>query len=53
MWLYAATEGTLTIDEVTDDAVSGSFDFTAVHEEDESKVNVVVGWFDQHPLVTK
>jgi hypothetical protein len=53
MWLYYATGGTLTVDAVSDDAISGSFEFTAVHEEDDTKIVTVAGAFDQLPLVEK
>jgi hypothetical protein len=38
---------------VSDDTVSGSFQFTAVHEEDASKMVAVAGTFNQLSLVKK
>jgi hypothetical protein len=53
IWLYQATDGTLTIDSVSDDTVSGSFEFMAVREDDAAKTAIVAGTFNQLPLVKK
>ena len=53
MWLYYATDGIFAVESVSDDAISGSFEFTAVHQEDAAKTVTVAGWFEQLPLMGK
>jgi hypothetical protein len=50
MWLYLDADGTLVIDEVTDDTISGSFFFTTAREDDPTIEVTVAGAFNQVPL---
>jgi hypothetical protein len=57
--LYYATDGIFIVESVSEDAISGSFEFMAVHQEDAddrasaAKTVTVTGWFDQLLLVGK
>jgi len=46
-WFYYAQEGTLIINAVNGNKISGSFSFTAGREDDSSKVITVTGTFNQ------
>ena len=52
-WTYYATGGTLTVDSMADNKITGSFEFKAAHQQDASKVATVKGAFNQIPLVKK
>jgi hypothetical protein len=49
-WFYQASAGTLIIDEVSDNTISGRFEFTASREDDASQVVQVKGEFKQIPV---
>jgi hypothetical protein len=52
-WFYYASGGTLTVDSVADNKITGSFEFKASREDDPSKSVTVKGAFNQIPLVKK
>ena len=52
-WTYYATGGTLTVDSIANNKITGSFEFKAAHQQDASKVATVKGTFNQIPLVKK
>lgn len=49
-WFYHASAGTLTIEDVSNNTISGRFAFTAPREGDPSKVVKVTGEFKQIPI---
>ena len=52
-WFYYADSGVITIESVSDNAITASFELTATCEDDASKVITVKGSLNQAPLVKK
>jgi hypothetical protein len=53
IWFYYADSGTITVESVSGDTITASFEFTATREDDAAKVITVKGTFNQAPLVKK